>query len=68
MSTTPQDVLRSFEILPAADQHVVAVEICRRIAQAESEPFSDEELSMQADALFLELDEREANHGGCSEK
>jgi hypothetical protein len=63
MSSSPQDILQSFDILPEAQQRAVFVELCRRAAQWESEPMNDGELARAADELFQELDERERLDG-----
>ena len=59
MSATPQDILRSFDILPESDQRLVVTEIIRRTSHWESAPLSDDDLTLAADALFQSLDERE---------
>lgn len=59
MSATPHDILRSFDILPEADQRVVAVEIFRRAAHWDAAPLSDDELCQAADDLFQAFDRRE---------
>ena len=63
MSSSPQDILQIFDVLPEAQQRVVFVELCRRAAQWESTPLDDEELARAADELFQELDERELLDG-----
>ncbi len=63
MSSSPQDFLQSFDILPAAQQRMVFIELCRRAAQWESEPMDDDELTRAADELFQEFDERERLDG-----
>jgi hypothetical protein len=59
MSATPHDIIQSFDVLPEADQRVVAVEIFRRAAQWDSTPLTDDDLSKSADELFQALDRRE---------
>lgn len=59
MSSSAQDILKSFDILPEAEQRLVAGEIFRRTSQWESAPLADEELTIAAEATFLSLDERE---------
>jgi hypothetical protein len=53
-------LLDSFDELSAADQHKVAVEILRRTAQFSIDELPEESLIAAADAIFRELDEREA--------
>jgi hypothetical protein len=59
MSTSPQDILRSFDVLPERDQRIVVTEILRRTSRWESAPLSDDDLTLAADVLFKSLDERE---------
>ncbi|WP_428307649.1 hypothetical protein [Lacipirellula sp.] len=59
MSSSAQDLLKSFDILPEAEQRLVAGEIFRRTSQWETAPLADEELTLAAEATFLSLDERE---------
>lgn len=51
--------MRSFDILPEAEQRIVVGEIFRRTAQWETAPLADEELTLAAETTFLSLDERE---------
>jgi hypothetical protein len=59
MSTSIEQILDSFEHLPEADKHTVAFEIIRRTVNFDPPALTDEELVMNAGALFLELDGRE---------
>lgn len=60
MSTTAQHLLESFDQLPDADKQEVAAEILRRTINFDLPSFSDDELVLSAEELFLELDRREA--------
>jgi hypothetical protein len=60
MTTATQHLLDSFDRLSAAEQQAVACEILRRLRDVDLPPLSDEELVWSAEALFLELDRREA--------
>ena len=60
MTTATRHLLDSFDLLSAAEQQVVACEILRRIRDVDFPPLSDEELILNAEALFLELDRQEA--------
>ncbi|MCI0419995.1 MAG: hypothetical protein L0387_13735 [Acidobacteria bacterium] len=62
MGTTVQDLLQSFEGLSEAEKKEVASEILRRSAKFEILPLSDEELVLNAEELFLELDRRESTN------
>lgn len=60
MNASAQQFLNSFDQLARDDQEEVAREILRRTAEFDAPPLSDEELTGQADELFLKLDEAEA--------
>jgi hypothetical protein len=58
MSTAVDDRLDSFEHLSEADKREVAAEIIRRTKDLTFPALTDEELVLNAEALFLELDQR----------
>jgi hypothetical protein len=60
MSTATQHLLDAFDLLSAAEKQTVICEILRRVQDLELPPLSDEEVVANAEALFLELDRREA--------
>jgi hypothetical protein len=62
MSTAAQQVLESFDALPDADKHQVAVEILRRIAGTAEGDVPEDALVAAADELFRALDDEEASH------
>lgn len=62
MGTTVRDLLLSFEGLSEAEKKEVASEILRRSAKFDTLPLSDEELVLNAEELFLELDRRESTN------
>jgi hypothetical protein len=66
MQISPQDILKSFDILPEPDQRVIAAAILQRAARWESAPLSDDDLAAIADELFVELDRCEAKDGESS--
>ena len=59
MTEATQHFLRSFKALPKADQHDVLVSLLRLPVEAEYATPSDEELTLAADQVFLELDNAE---------
>ncbi|MCC7449711.1 MAG: hypothetical protein IT324_19990 [Anaerolineae bacterium] len=59
MNTSAQQVLESFDQLPESEKQQVVAEILRRVIHEDSSPLSDDELVMNAEALFLELDRSE---------
>ncbi len=62
MSTTAQQLLASFDALPETVKFEVAFEILRRTQDFEFPPMTDDELTDNAEAIFLELDRREMNN------
>jgi hypothetical protein len=60
MSTATQHLFDAFDLLSAAEKQIVICEIPRRVQDLDLPPLSDEELVANAEALFLELDRREA--------
>lgn len=62
MSTSVQRILDSFDQLPEAEKRELASEILRRAVKFDLPPLTDEELVLNAEELFLELDRRESPH------
>jgi hypothetical protein len=60
MSTATQHLLDAFDLLPVAEKQIVIFELLRRVQDLDLPPLSDEELVANTEALFLELDRREA--------
>ncbi len=61
MSTNAQQLLATFDALPEVTKFEVAAEILRRTKDFEIPPLTDDELVANAEAIFLELDQREMN-------
>jgi len=61
MNTQAQNILSSFDSLPEAAKHEVALEILRRAKDFDFPSLTDDELMANAEAVFLELDRREMN-------
>jgi hypothetical protein len=59
MSTTSQQFIASFDALPETVKFEVAFEILRRMKDFDLPPLTDDELLANAEATFLELDQRE---------
>lgn len=59
VSSSAQDILRSFDVLPESEQRLVVGEIMRRTSQWDAAPLADDDLALAAEAIFLSLDERE---------
>lgn len=62
MNTQTQEILSSFDALPEVAKYEVALEILCRTRTFEFPPLTDDDLVANAEAIFLELDQREANH------
>jgi hypothetical protein len=59
MSTSGQNLLDSFDLLPKEEKREVAYEIIRRALNLDLPPLSYDELVSSAEEIFLELDRRE---------
>lgn len=62
MNVTAQQLLATFDALPDAAKHQVAVEILRRVSAADGGDLSEEALVGAADELFRALDAEENGH------
>jgi hypothetical protein len=51
------EIIGSFDHLPEDEKREVASEILRRTIELELAPLTDDELVLNAEALFLELDQ-----------
>ena len=63
MSTSSHQLLDSFDRLPESEKRAVASEIIRRTLAFDLPQLSDEELVIDAEQVFLELDRRESEDG-----
>ena len=59
MTSTVEEILRSFEALPEADKHRLVVELLRWSAKTPRPPLTDDELVATADEIFLGYDREE---------
>lgn len=66
MNGISQQLLDSFDRLPEDEKQQVAIEILRRTS-LEVPPLSEEELTLNAEAVFLSLDEAESEYEQQSE-
>ena len=62
MTSSVQQLLHSFDLLPEAEQQELAWEILRRTVNFDLLSLSDEDLVLNAEALFVELDRQAAQH------
>lgn len=60
--TSVRQILDTFDSLTESEQQQIALEILKRVSNLNLPPLSDEDLILNAEALFLELDRQEANH------
>lgn len=60
MTHAAQQILESFETLPEPDKQEVAAAILRSALDRDLPSLQDEELTLAADQVFLELDRRES--------
>ena len=60
MSTTVEKILDSFDHLSEPEKRQLVSEIIRRAVEFDLPSLTDEELALNAEALFLELDQRES--------
>lgn len=63
MTVDAETVIQSFERLSDAEKKHVATEIFRRSLKFDFLPLTDDELVLNAEELFLELDKRESKDG-----
>jgi hypothetical protein len=63
MSTAVDEILESFDHLSSEDKQRLAWEIIRRTMDYDLPPFTDEDLVLNAEAVFLEFDRRESGNG-----
>ncbi len=59
MTMTAENLISVFDALPEPEKREVATVILRRTLHFDFPPLSDEELALNAEQLFLELDRQE---------
>ena len=62
MNTLAQEILKNFDDLPKTEQQAIAVEILKRVINFDVPPLTDEDLVLNAEELFLALDEQEIDY------
>ncbi len=60
MNESAKQILKSFDQLPEAEKLQLAYEIIRRTVRLDLPNLTDEELILNAEEIFLELDKRES--------
>jgi hypothetical protein len=62
MVTSVRQILDTFDSLTKSEQQEIALEILKRVSNFNLPLLSDDDLILNAEELFLELDRQEANH------
>ena len=62
MTALAQEILKNFDRLPDTEQLEIALEILRRIINFDFPPLTDEDLTLNAEELFLALDQQEPDY------
>ena len=63
MTTTTQEIIERFTQLPTSEKKIIVSVILRDALEVETPVLSDNELVMNAEDVFLELDRREVLDG-----
>jgi hypothetical protein len=63
MTALVQELLDTFDRLTDSERLDLVLEILKRTIYLDFPPLSDEDLVLNAEGLFLELDEQEASYG-----
>jgi hypothetical protein len=62
MAISVQEILSTFDSLTESEQQEIALEILKRVSSLNLPQLSDEDLVLNAEGLFLELDREEAKY------
>ncbi|WP_008309688.1 hypothetical protein [Leptolyngbya sp. PCC 6406] len=62
MTVLAQEILRNFDTLTNSEQLEIAMGILRRLISWDFPPLEDEDLALNADELFLALDQQELRY------
>lgn len=62
MTALAQEILSNFDRLPDTEQLEIALEILRRTINFDFPPLADEDLALNAEELFLALDQQELGY------
>ncbi len=62
MTAITQEILKTFDELPDSDQIEVALAILKRLIHFDFSSLDDEDLVLNAEKLFLGLDQQELDH------
>jgi hypothetical protein len=64
MSETAAQLIHAFSTLPAHERHAVLIELAR-IAEADDDPLTNDEMSYAGEQVFAMYDAEEAEHGNA---
>ena len=62
MTVLAQEILKTFDKLPNTEQIEIALQILRRLADSDFPPLTNEDLVLNAEELFLALDQQESDY------
>jgi hypothetical protein len=62
MTALAQEILKNFDSLPDTEQLEIALEILRRLISFDFPPLTDEDLTLNAEELFFDLDQQEPDY------
>jgi hypothetical protein len=62
MTALVQELLNTFDRLTGSERLELVLEILKRTVDLDFPPLSDEDLVVNAERIFLELDQRESAH------
>lgn len=62
MTALAREILNKLDRLPDTEQLEIALEILKRIINLEFPPLTDEDLTLNAEDLFLALDQQEPDY------
>ncbi|MBW4545308.1 MAG: hypothetical protein KME25_12805 [Symplocastrum torsivum CPER-KK1] len=62
MTALVQELLNTFDRLTETERLELTLEILKRVVNLDFPPLSNEDLVLNAEELFLELDKQEATH------
>ncbi|MGK7899182.1 MAG: hypothetical protein AB4372_37585 [Xenococcus sp. (in: cyanobacteria)] len=62
MTVLAQEILKTFDKLPNKEQIEIALQILRRLADSDFPPLTNEDIVLNAEELFLTLDQQESDY------
>lgn len=62
MTFAVEEILKTFDQLTDLEQLDIASKVLQRVIHLDFPPLSDEDLILNAESIFLELDQQESDH------